>query len=158
MLNKPVRGFTLVEMIIAMVIISVGLAGVLGVLSRTGAQSADPMVTKQVTALAEGMMEEIMLKPVKGPGTAIPAGAGCTRTEFDEIKDYNGYDQPVCDITGTPGVAGYRIKVSLATPSGKALAETVPDTEAVRIEVTVTHGTTSYALAGWRYNYGGPGP
>jgi MSHA pilin protein MshD len=111
------------------------------------------MVTKQVTALAEGMMEEIMLKPVKGPGTAIPAGAGCMRTDFDEIRDYNGYDQPVCDITGTPGVAGYRIKVSVANASGNALAETVPDTEALRIEVTVTHGATSYALVGWRYSY-----
>lgn len=153
MSSRPQRGFTLVEMIIAMVIVSVGLAGVLAVLSRTGAQSADPMVTKQVTALAEGMMEEIMLKPVKGPGTAIPAGAGCMRTDFDEIRDYNGYDQPVCDITGTPGVAGYRIKVSVANASGNALAETVPDTEALRIEVTVTHGTTSYALVGWRYSY-----
>jgi len=153
MSSRPQRGFTLVEMIIAMVIVSVGLAGVLAVLSRTGAQSADPMVTKQVTALAEGMMEEIMLKPVKGPGTAIPAGTGCMRTDFDEIRDYNGYDQPVCDITGTPGVAGYRIKVSVANASGNALAETVPDTEAVRIEVTVTHGTTSYALVGWRYSY-----
>ncbi|HEY0586377.1 MAG TPA: prepilin-type N-terminal cleavage/methylation domain-containing protein [Pseudoduganella sp.] len=153
MSSNPQRGFTLVEMIIAMVIVSVGLAGVLAVLSRTGAQSADPMVTKQVTALAEGMMEEIMLKPVKGPGTPVPAGAGCMRTGFDEIKDYNGYDQPVCDITGTPGVAGYRIKVNVANASGNALAETVPDTEALRIEVTVNHGTTSYALVGWRYSY-----
>lgn len=153
MSSRPQRGFTLVEMIIAMVIVSVGLAGVLAVLSRTGAQSADPMVTKQVTALAEGMMEEIMLKPVKGPGTAIPAGAGCMRTDFDEIRDYNGYDQPVCDITGNPGVAGYRINVSVANASGNALAETVPDTEAVRIKVTVTHGTTSHALVGWRYSY-----
>jgi len=153
MSNKPARGFTLVEMIIAMVIISVGLAGVMAVLTNTGVQSADPMVTKQVTAIAEGMMEEIMLKPVQGPGTAVPPGAGCMRTEFDEINDYNGYDQPVCDITGAPGVAGYRIKVSVASASGDALSGGVPDTDAVRIAVTVNHGTTSYALVGWRYKY-----
>jgi prepilin-type N-terminal cleavage/methylation domain-containing protein len=37
MSSRPKRGFTLVEMIIAMVIVSVGLAGVMAVLSRTGA-------------------------------------------------------------------------------------------------------------------------
>jgi len=153
MSNSFPRGFTLVEMIIAMVIISVGLAGVMAVLARTGVQSADPMMTKQVTAIAEGMMEEIMLKPVKGPGTPVPPGAGCIRTDFDEIKDYDGYNQPVCDVTGTPGIAGYTVKVSVAAASGNALAGGVPGTEVVRIQVTVSHGSTSYALAGWRYAY-----
>ncbi|MGW8392094.1 type IV pilus modification PilV family protein [Pseudoduganella sp. HUAS MS19] len=153
MSNRSAHGFTLVEMIIAMVIISVGLAGVITVLSRTSVQSADPMLTKQVTAIAEGMMEEIMLKPVKGPNTPVPAGAGCMRTDFDEIKDYDGYDQPVCDVTGTAGVAGYRVKVGITAATGNALSGGLPGADVVRIQVTVNRGTTSYALAGWRYAY-----
>jgi MSHA pilin protein MshD len=147
MSNRPAPGFTLVEMIIAMVIISLGLAGVLSVLSRTGVQSADPMVSKQLTAIAEGMMEEVMLKPVKGPGTA------CTRTDFDEIRDYDGYAQPVCDVTGTPGVNGYTVQVKVAAAAGAALAGALPAADVMRIEVTVSRGAASYALVGWRYSY-----
>jgi MSHA pilin protein MshD len=153
MSNRPAPGFTLVEMIIAMVIISLGLAGVLSVLSRTGVQSADPMVSKQLTAIAEGMMEEVMLKPVKGPGTAVPPGAACTRTDFDEIRDYDSYAQPVCDVTGTPGVNGYTVQVKVAAAAGAALAGALPAADVMRIEVTVSRGAASYALVGWRYSY-----
>jgi len=41
----------------------------------------------------------------------------------------------------------------VAAASGNALAGGVPGTEVVRIQVTVSHGSTSYALAGWRYAY-----
>lgn len=152
MWNKPARGFTLVEMIVAMVIISVGLAGVLGVLSRTSVQSADPMVTKQLTAIAEGMMEEIQLKPYKGDG--LTAFNGCNRTGFDEIGDYNGYKQPVCGVNGDAGAAGYTVEVNVGAPSATMLSGGIPAADMRQITVKVTQGSNSYTLTGWRSDFG----
>lgn len=151
--NNHERGFTLVEMIIAMVVIAVGISGVLGVLTSTSVQSADPMVTKQLTAIAEGMMEEIQLKPFANGATA-PTPGGCSRTAFDEISDYNGYNQPACDVSGAPGPAGYNVQVTVGPASGAILANGIPSSDAVRIEVLVTHGNAQYTLVGWRNNFG----
>lgn len=61
MLRPPPRqtGLTLIELIIFIVIISIGLAGILLVLNVTVWRSADPLVQKQAQALAEGLLEEI---------------------------------------------------------------------------------------------------
>lgn len=52
-------GLTLIELIIFIVVVSVGLAGILSVLNVTVLHSADPLVQKQAQALAEGLLEEI---------------------------------------------------------------------------------------------------
>lgn len=154
MSNKRLRGFTLVEMIIAMVIVGVALAGVIGVLSRTAVASADPMVVKQMTAIAEGMMDEIQLKPFSAPG-APPSGT-CDRTAFDEIGDYDGYNQDACAVNGDAGPAGYRVSVSVTKGSGAITTDSLPDDRSAIITVQVTHGNDSYTLQGWRTDYAGP--
>jgi prepilin-type N-terminal cleavage/methylation domain-containing protein len=55
-------GFTLIEMIITIVVISVGLAGVLLTFQTVVKSSADPLVTKQMISIAEAQMESAMLK------------------------------------------------------------------------------------------------
>lgn len=52
-------GLTLIELIIFIVIVSVGIAGILTVLNITVWHSSDPLVQKQAQALAEGLLEEI---------------------------------------------------------------------------------------------------
>ena len=51
----PQRGVTLVELIVAVVIISVALAGVLAAFNASVRGSADPMVSKQMTSIAEAL-------------------------------------------------------------------------------------------------------
>jgi MSHA pilin protein MshD len=150
MSNKRQRGMTLVELIIAMVIIAVALAGVLGVLSRTAVASADPMVNKQLVALAEGMMEEILLKPFGAP-TATPPAA-CSRQNLASVGDYNGYNFDLCLIDGSPMplLAGYRMQVTVAPGTGNILAGgTIPAGNVLAITVTVTRGAQNYTLRGW---------
>lgn len=142
--------FTLVEMIVAIVIISVGLAGVLLAFGTTVRSSADPMLRKQMLSIAEEMMEEILLKPYSAtnrPGTII----GCNRSAADDIGDYAAYaSQPVCDIDGVAvaGLEGYAVSVSVEAASLGAVVAGVR-----KITVHVVRGAESLSLTGWRADY-----
>ncbi len=83
-------GFTLIEMIITIVVISVGLAGILLTFQTVVKSSADPLVTKQIISIAEAQMEGVMLKEFAD----IASDAACTTCP-------SGYTAP---ITVTPGV------------------------------------------------------
>lgn len=112
------RGISLIELIIFIVVVSVALAGILRVMNVTGKSSADPLIHKQSLAIAEALLEEIVLMPFTfcdpddpaagldttvdttactAPvgGEAIGPEAGETRdpataTPFDNVNDYNG--------------------------------------------------------------------
>lgn len=56
-------GVTLVELIVFIVVVSVGVAGLLSVTGSTVRNSADPMVRKQMVAIAESMLNEVMQQP-----------------------------------------------------------------------------------------------
>ena len=150
MSTKPKRagGFTLIEMVIAIVIIGVGLAGVLMVFDITVKSSADPLIHKQMLAIAEEMMEEILLKPyTPGSGTI----SGCNRAAADDVSDYAGYSQPICDIDGTAvaGLSGYTVAVAVNSSASLAtLSSSVK-----KITVTVARGGDSLVLIGWRTDY-----
>lgn len=67
---RPVRdrrqrqgGMTLIELIMFIVIVSVGVVGILSVLNITAKSSADPMIRKQMLAIAEALLEEVEMMP-----------------------------------------------------------------------------------------------
>jgi MSHA pilin protein MshD len=61
--RSSVRGVTLVELIVFIVIVGVAMAGVFAAFNTITAASADPQVRKQMLAIAESLMEEIQLMP-----------------------------------------------------------------------------------------------
>jgi len=142
-------GFTLIEMIITIVVIGVGLAGLIVAFTTTMRSSADPMVRKQLTAVAEAMMEEVTLKPyAAGPG----ARSGCDRRDVDDVRDYAGYSEAVCTPDGTvnTNLNGYSVQVDVsATPiTWNGVTETL------RIRVTASDGAReSISLVSWRTHY-----
>lgn len=150
-------GMTLIELIVAIVIIGIGLAGVLLAFNATVRHSADPMVRKQMSAIAEEMMEEILLKPfaVTAPN---PPFAGCARLTYNDVRDYNGYSAAnICDIDGAVVLSGYGVSVSVSPPAALPVALSgVAASDQLTIRVDVTHGSESHALVGWRTCYAGP--
>ena len=143
------RGFTLVEMIVAIVILGVGIAGVMLVFSTAVRGSSDPLAHQQMIAIAEEMLEEVMLKPYTAAANTAPAA--CARDTYNDIADYDGYatSNKICAIDGTeiPALASYSISVSVAagTLNGVSAAK--------RITVMVSHGGSSVTLTGWRTDY-----
>ncbi|MDH4285372.1 MAG: prepilin-type N-terminal cleavage/methylation domain-containing protein, partial [Gallionellaceae bacterium] len=57
------RGISLIELIMFIVIVGIALAGVLLVMNKVTASSADPLVRKQALAIAESLLEEVELMP-----------------------------------------------------------------------------------------------
>jgi MSHA pilin protein MshD len=143
------RGFTLLEMIIAIVVLGVGLAGVLAAFSTVGRGSADAAIAQQMLAIAEEMLEEVQLKPYTAAANA--ARVDCERVNFNDTLDYDGYATSgrICTIDGSaiPSLAGYSVQVSVQVGNLAGVGA------ARRINVTVSRGNESITLVGWRTDY-----
>lgn len=164
MFAERTRGFTLVEMIIAMVVVGVGVAGVLAAFQVGVRGSADPVIHKQMLAVAEGTLEEVLLKPYAVAGVApVNAATPCDGVAanrsitFDDVSDYHGYRTTgVCDIDGDPvaGLADYNVSITVvenAAPATDLVG--LPAGTVKMVTVTVTRGGESLSLTGWRVNY-----
>jgi MSHA pilin protein MshD len=162
---KRHAGFTLIELVIAIVIISVGVAGVMAAFSTSVRGSGDRLVDKQMLAVAEEMMEEVLLKPFAITGAApsnsnqscqgSSTNSAAARNAFNDVRDYNGYSTTgICDAEGNamPWLNAYNVAVTAQTLAGTW--NNIPGTAVLQVNVTVTHGTQSITLTGFRTNYG----
>ena len=153
MSSRRMAGVTLVELIVAIVIIGAALAGLTAAFARANLASADPVITQQMLAIGEGMMEEVLLKPFKEDATPAPS-----RAQFNDVRDYDVVDDAspgyassgIRDIEGEP-IAGLEdYGVSVRVESSGVLLTGVPAGNALRVTVTVSHGERRLALTGWR--------
>jgi MSHA pilin protein MshD len=139
------RGLTLIELIVFIVIVSVGLAGLLAALDVSVRGSADPMVHKQMLSIAEALLEEVELQPYCKSGDsncANATGGTCgsgNRSGLGQVSDYNNCSlpSPIADASGTTAApAGYSAQIAVTTP------ETLNGADVARITVTVCRSVT----------------
>jgi len=145
------RGVTLIELVVAITIVSIAAVAVLGALSFITSRGADTMVRQQAVAIADSYLEEILLQPVTPPsGVATPT----QRQFFNDVDEYNGLvDNGAYDQTGTlvPGLSNYTVSVAVTQTSA---LPGISAANARRIDVTVTDPTgASVMLSGYRTNY-----
>jgi prepilin-type N-terminal cleavage/methylation domain-containing protein len=76
--NPKSNGFTLIEIIITLVVLSLGVVGVLSVFSLGIGHSADPLVVGQATQLAQGELDAVIgIKAANGfSAAALGTGTG----------------------------------------------------------------------------------
>lgn len=132
------KGVTLIELIIAIVVISVALSGILLVINYTTRHSADALLRHQAIAIAEAYLEEIALKAFVDPDDSqlCPAPEG-SRTAYDNVCDYNGLgDAGARDQTGSQiaGLGSYQVSVTVVPQAFGGIGVN----DALRIDVSVT--------------------
>jgi MSHA pilin protein MshD len=145
------RGVTLVETVIAIVVVAIAVSAVLGVLAGTSQHSSDALIMSQAVSIAEAYAEEISLKPFADPdGTDGEA----TRAAFDDADDYNGLvDNGAYDQFGNPiaGLGGYTVTVA-AVPSG--VLPGIGAADALRVDVRVRYAPyVDYVLSAYKTRF-----
>ncbi len=169
------RGMTLIELVMFIVIVAVGVAGILSVLNVTVMRSADPLVQKQAQALAEGLLEEIQtgyFAYCDGADAQIryaKSAAGCTggvgdsygpepneARPYNTVKDYAAAaNTPTALATALPGEAavaapaGYAATVTIGPAALGDIAQAV-DGDALLIRVVVAAGSTQATAEGYK--------
>lgn len=142
------RGFTLIELIIFIVVVGVGVAGILSVYTTSIKSSADPLLHKQTLSIAESLLEEIVQKAYANP---VDGYSGSARALFDDVDDYNGYTSAsVVDAAGNAvaGLSGYSI-----TPAVAVSTVTLNAVALKKVVVSVTGPQGTVQLSAYRGNY-----
>jgi MSHA pilin protein MshD len=141
--NTRQAGFTLIELVIFIVVVSVGVVGILSVMNFNVQHSADPFVRKQAAALADSIMEEILLKEYVDPDGIETGETG--RDTYDDVDDYNGLSNAA--FTLPSALSSYVIGIAV-TDGTATLGVT-----AKKVEVTVTRGNERISMTGYRASY-----
>jgi MSHA pilin protein MshD len=161
--DRRERGFTLIELILAITIVGVALAGVATVFVTTSRHSADPMVQQQAQFVAEAYLEEILRQPFfDGDEDKVCPSPEAGRGSFDNVCDYrNIAAQAPANAFGTaiPALGNYQVTVTVTRDATVSLNGLNNNTgtglyRVVRVDVTVSGpNDTSITLSGYRANY-----
>jgi len=172
-------GVSLIELIVFIIVVSVGVAGLVSVMNPLVRFSADPMQTKQMAAIAESILNEVLHQPFTWcdpddaaattalsygdcanpqnatsavPGTESRYGAG-PGTAYDNVADYGGFSKAnIDDAAGGNAMTGYTANVAVAH-NGAAFG-LADNTAALAVTVTVSRaGADDFSLTGYRFRY-----
>ncbi|WP_395007248.1 prepilin-type N-terminal cleavage/methylation domain-containing protein [Undibacterium sp.] len=163
------RGVTLIELLISIMIITVAVVGILEVFSLTTKISADPQLRKQAISIAESLLEEVQLAsftfcdPTDPIADTAPTAATCAKPElagqeaggvarpYDNVSDYVAtFGTPLVYATDAAGgalPAGYTATVTINPdanlgPAGSPITPadgTALNMNVLRITVTVSY-------------------
>ena len=150
MTKLRMRGVTLVELLISIVIISIAVVSVLGVLATVSSNSASAMVQQQAVSIASSYLNEVLQKSFADPDGG---GVEASRNLFDNVNDYNGLvDAGARDQFGN-AIAGLdQFQVTVNVSPGALTALTAA--QVWLVDVTVTHPSIQpVLLSGYRTQY-----
>jgi len=163
--QTPVPGFTLIELVVFIVVISVGLVGVLSVYNNTVARSADPLIQLRSLELAQAQLDEVLSRKydTNTPVGGVPACGGTIACDAfnaaddgdcDDVDDFNSAS---C-VMASP-YPGYSISVSVehagtGAGSGADLTGLNNSGAAKLITVNVSGpGSVQFTLSAYRANF-----
>ena len=180
--GRTIRGFTLVELVITIAVMSVALLGVAYSLQYSAQHGADTLWQTKTVELAQAYSDEIISKrfdeltPVGGVPSCGSCSAastfgrgkddstevrgllsGAATNNFDDVDDYHGLDDnPPIDAQGAvrSEYAGYRVQVTVSY-AGTELG-LIDNHNAKRIQILVTPPITpltAVPFSVYRSNY-----
>jgi MSHA pilin protein MshD len=161
-LGRASAGFTLVEAIISMMIISIAALAMASALGMAFSHSSDNLLHTKTMQLAQAYVDEIQarrydeLTPSGGAPPCSPATVACSltlgvdgesRIAFDDVDDYHGVDDtPPRDSLAQPmpDFAGFRVQVAVSYASAAQVVawqlDDVSDAKIITVTVTTPAG------------------
>ncbi|HYD78410.1 MAG TPA: type II secretion system protein [Paucimonas sp.] len=109
-------GLSLIELVMFIVIVGIGVAGILLVMDITTRSSADPMIRKQSLAIAESLLEEIELMPFTYCDPDDANAANATASTAAQCPAAGGIGGPEGMGPETDGQGGEIRYFTLGTP------------------------------------------
>ena len=133
-------GVSLIELVVAIVVISISLTGTMLIVETTTRRSVDPMLERQSISIAESYLEEILQKAYLDPddGTLCPAPEA-SRNLFDNICDYSGLTETGARDQNGVAIAGldvYQIQIIVDQSAG--LGAITGSANVFRVDATVS--------------------
>lgn len=163
-------GIGLLDLILAIVVISIALTAVVSIFVVTSKGSVDPMLRQQAQLVAEAYLEEILLKRFKDPTTnSVCPAREASRVLYDNVCDYDnigasGTGEAPTDQFGNAlaQLSSYWVTVHVETSAlslgtaANSLDNSVVN-KVLRVDVTVKYpnstGAVLAALSGYRTSY-----
>ncbi len=135
------HGFTLIETVVALVLIGIAGAALLSVFITPVANSADPQLIAQGRSIATAYMDEILLRDHGGSGCV-----GGSRGTWETIWCYDGLSEAPRDQFGNAISALADFNVTVAVGGNSTVAT-------VAVNVTHNTGIVDLTLESRRGNY-----
>ncbi|MHA7837393.1 MAG: prepilin-type N-terminal cleavage/methylation domain-containing protein [bacterium] len=137
--RRAEAGLSLIELVVAIVVVSIALGGTLLVVDTAARRSSDPMLEWQALSIAEAYLEEALQKSYRDPDGGGPCGPSePSRSLYDDVCDYDGLDElGARDQSGrlVNGLESYRIRIEVDTAA--SLGGLSGASEVMRVDVTV---------------------
>ena len=172
--NVRHRGFTLLELIAGIVLLSISMSIVITLLAPQAQQSAEPLIQLRATKLGQSLMNEVLSKAYDehsdrsppfqrcdekpgGCSAVLGAEGGENRSSYDDVDDYLA--MPAQPVTNSQGqilseYAGFYARVSVVRDSDYNSATHDGGDVAKRITITVTApNNEQYIFSAYRGNY-----
>lgn len=165
---KGYKGVTLIELVIAIVVMSVALVGMLSTFGGNMSRSADPLWRNKAIKISQIYLDEILSKrydentPVGGVPAATTLSCGSLGTDtgesssalYDDVDDYHGYSGAPVGTSGALDSSYDNYTVSIVVTCDGTNASVVGNDNAKKIAVTVTPpGQSAITFYAYRGNY-----
>ncbi len=146
------QGVTLIELVIAIVVLTIAGAAMFSSYAYLTQHNADSMLTYQATAIAESYLEEILAKSFVDPttNTVCPAPNAGGRASYDNICDYRGLTNVVSDQTGA-AIGSLNLYSVVVTITDNVAWQGIPAADVLQVDVEVTDpNENKVLLTGYR--------
>lgn len=150
-INKE-KGATFVEIILAVVIIGISIAGLMKLIQVSVSHSADNMPRMQAVLIAESLMDEVLSKDFNKPtGGFTGPFTAANRPLFDTVTDYNGLTLNGISIlngTSIPNLTNYTAIIHVQNVSLGNIASN----NVFLVDIQVNGPGIVYHLEGYKIN------
>jgi MSHA pilin protein MshD len=156
-LPRKNSGFTLMELVVAITILTIAVSGTLLGIEMATRHNADPLVLQQGIAIAQSYLEEITSKQF--PTAALPCSSAvpATRAQYSSVCDYRNIGSQVpTNQLGNPinGLGGYTVTIVINSSTANINGLTSAANQAIRIDIQVSHpNMTTMTFSAYRTRY-----